>query len=124
MNTQARSTGADLEAWPALPLDAWQDTYATLHMWTQIVGKVRLTLSPPVNHWWHVPLYVTSRGLTTSPIPYHTRFFEIDFDFVDHNLLINTSDGERKIIKLAPRSVADFYKELMATLRSTGIEVE
>src|SRR5436305_14368372 len=112
------------EIWPSLPLDEWKDTYATLHMWAQIVGKVRLTLSPPANHWWHVPLYVTSRGLTTSPIPYRTRFFEIDFDFVDHNLLINTSDGERRISKLAPRSVADFYQELMATLRSTGIEVE
>src|SRR3954463_16770339 len=109
---------ATTDVWPSLPLDEWKDTYATLHMWTQIVGKIRLTLSPPINHWWQVPLYVTSRGLTTSPIPYHTRSFEIDFDFVGHNLLINTSDGERKIIPLVPRSVADFYKELMATLRS------
>src|SRR5205823_12078036 len=70
MNTHARPTGADLDAWPALPLDAWRDTYATLHMWTQIVGKVRTTLSPPVNHWWHSTFYVTARGLTTSPIPY------------------------------------------------------
>jgi hypothetical protein len=113
-----------VEVWPSLPLEEWKDTYATLHMWTQIVGKIRLTLSPPLNHFWQVPLYVTSRGLTTSPIPYQSRSFEIDFDFIDHNLLINTSDGERKIIPLVPRSVADFYQELMAALRSSGIEVK
>ncbi|HEX8891467.1 MAG TPA: DUF5996 family protein [Pyrinomonadaceae bacterium] len=112
------------ETWPSLPLDEWQDTYATLHMWTQIVGKIRLTLSPPINHWWQVPLYVTSRGLTTSTIPYQTRFFEIEFDFVDHNLLIQTSNGDRKSIKLEPRAVADFYKEVMTTLHSIGIEVK
>src|SRR5438067_829957 len=81
------------EAWPALPVEAWQDTAATLQLWTQIVGKVRLALSPPVNHWWHVALYVTARGLTTSPIPYGTRTFQIDFDFLDHQLRITTSDG-------------------------------
>ena len=123
MNTQARSTGADLEAWPALPLDAWRDTYATLHMWTQIVSKVRLALSPPVNHWWHVTLYVTARGLTTSPIPYGMRTFAVSFDFIEHNLLIQTSDGASKALGLFPRSVAEFYHEVMAALRSLNIDV-
>lgn len=112
------------EVWPALPLQEWKDTYATLHMWTQIVGKIRLVQSPPVNHWWQVPLYVTSRGLTTSPIPYETRTFQIDFDFIDHRLLINTSDGVTKTMALEPRSVADFYQELMATLGALQIEVK
>lgn len=123
-NSNLKSNPVKNEAWPSLPLEEWKDTYATLHMWTQIVGKVRLTLSPPVNHWWQVPLYVTARGLTTSAIPYRTRSFQIDFDFIDHQLLINTSAAETKTIALVPRSVADFYQELMATLRSLGIEVE
>ncbi|HXG63460.1 MAG TPA: DUF5996 family protein, partial [Blastocatellia bacterium] len=114
----------DAEAWPSLPLEEWKDTYATLHMWTQIVGKVRLTLSPPINHWWHSALYVTARGLTTSLIPYGTRAFEIDFDFINHNLIINTSAGETRNIVLEPRSVADFYEELMAILRALGIAVQ
>jgi hypothetical protein len=109
--------------WPRLPFAAWQDTYATLHMWTQIVGKIRLVCSPPVNHWWHTTLYVTSRGLTTSPIPYGSRTFTIDFDFIDHRLLITTSAGATQTMALAPRSVADFYRELMAILRTLGIEV-
>jgi Family of unknown function (DUF5996) len=113
-----------VEAWPSLPLEEWKETYATLHMWTQIVGKIRLVQSPVVNHWWQVPLYVSARGLTTSTIPYNTRTFEIDFDFIDHQLNIKTSDGSKKYIPLAPRSVADFYQELMAALRSLGIEVE
>src|SRR5207302_8593795 len=104
--------------WPALPLEAWEPTRATLHMWTQIVGKVRLELSPYMNHWWQVPLYVTARGLTTSPIPYNARIFEVNFDFIDHNLLILTSDGTAKAIPLIARSVADFYQEFMASLRS------
>ena len=112
------------EVWPALPLSEWQDTYYTLHMWTQIVGKIRLMLSPMMNHWWQVPLYVTSRGLTTSPIPYADRNFEIAFDFIAHDLVIHTSDGATKAIALQPRSVADFYQELMATLRSLEIEVK
>ena len=81
------------EVWPALPLDAWRDTYATLHMWTQIVGKTRLALAPPVNHWWQVAQYVTSKGLTTSSIPHGHRTFEVEFDFVDHILLVTVSDG-------------------------------
>lgn len=112
------------ETWPSLPLAAWQDTYATLHMWTQIVGKVRLELTPLVNHWWNVPLYLTARGLTTSPIPYGRRSFAVDFDFLDHRLIVNTSEGLTKTLALAPRSVADFYREFMALLRSLDIAVE
>src|SRR4051812_2115070 len=112
------------QAWPALPLAGWQDTCATLHMWTQIVGKVRLALSPLINHWWEVPLYVTARGLTTSPIPYGTGVFEVHFDFIDHNLHIQTSWAEVAMIRLMPRSVADFYHEFMDTLHSLGIDVK
>ena len=110
-------------AWQPLPLADWQDTYATLHMWTQIVGKIRLTLTPLINHYWNVPLYVTPRGLTTSAIPYQNRIFEIRFDFIEHHLLIQTSDGATRAIALMPRSVADFYEELMTVLRSLDIEV-
>lgn len=116
------SKKASADVWPSLPLEEWRETYATLHMWTQIVGKVRLVLSARINHWWQVPLYVTSRGLTTSPIPHGAGAFEIDFDFIDHRLLINTSDGAEKVLELRPRSVADFYGELMATLGALGIE--
>ena len=112
------------EAWPALPLAEWRDTYATLHMWSQIVGKVRLALSPRVNHWWETPLYVTARGLTTSPIPCDTGNFEIHFDFIEHSLKIDTSRGESRIIPLVPRTVADFYREFMAALRALGITVK
>jgi hypothetical protein len=111
------------ECWPTLLLDSWKDTYATLHMWTQIVGKVRLRLTPLVNHWWNVPLYVTTRGLTTSRIPYGKRAFEIWFDFIRHQLVLETSDGIVKTMPLAPRSVADFYREFVGMLRSAEIEV-
>jgi len=111
-------------AWPALPLSEWADTYATLHMWTQIVGKVRLALSPLVNHWWEVPLYVSARGLTTSPIPYKSGIFEIEFDFIHHYLNVVTSGGKSSSIRLEPRSVADFYTAFMAMLASLGIEVK
>src|SRR4029077_8386335 len=84
------------EVWPALPLQEWQDTYATLHMWTQIVGKVRLAQSPLINHWWEVPLYISARGLTTSAIPYRDGIFEVEFDFLDHNLVIQTSQGQSR----------------------------
>src|SRR5438270_683551 len=97
------------EAWPALPLAEWKDTYATLHMWTQIVGKVRLALSPLVNHWWEVPLYVTARGLTTSPIPYQGEIFEVEFDFLDHKLEVKRSNGDTRTMRLMPQTVADFY---------------
>lgn len=109
--------------WPSLALDEWKDTYATLHLWTQIVGKVRLALSPPVNHWWHVPLYVTARGLTTSPIPHGARTFEIEFDFFAHNLVVRVSDGTVRALPLGPRSVADFYGDFMAALKSLGLGV-
>ncbi len=111
------------DVWPNLPLEAWRDTYATLHMWMQVVGKIRLAQAPMVSHWWQVTLYVTPRGLTTSPIPYGTRMFQIDFDFFDHRLLIQTADGGTRSLALAPRSVAEFYGETMAALRSLGIEV-
>ena len=112
------------DSWPELPLEAWQDTYATLHMWTQIVGKVRLALSPRINHWWEVPLYVNARGLTTSAIPYGGRIFEVQFDFIDHKLIIQTSWGSSIILALKRQSVADFYAEFMSALRSLGIVVK
>jgi Family of unknown function (DUF5996) len=112
------------ECWPALPLNSWNDTYATLHLWTQIVGKVRLRLTPVVNHWWNIPLYVTARGLTTSRIPYGKRAFELCFDFIRHQLVLETSDGLLKALPLEPRSVAEFYQEFMELLRSAEIEVK
>ena len=114
------------EPWPALPFAEWQKTCETLHMWTQIAGKIRLALTPPINHWWHVPLYVNARGLTTSAIPYPkdiSRSFEITFDLIDHDLHILTSEGTSKTLPLISRSVADFYQELMTSLNSLGIEV-
>lgn len=109
--------------WPALPLAEWQDTYATLHMWTQVVGKIRLKLSPPANHWWQVTLYVTARGLTTSTIPYGDRTFQIDFDFIDHMLVVRTAEGDVRTLPLVPQSVAVFYRALMAALASLNINV-
>ena len=109
------------EAWPPLPLAAWAATRDTLHMWTQIAGKVRLALSPHVNHWWQVPLYVSARGLTTSPIPYGDVIFEIEFDFIDHLLRVTTNRAENKTMCLCPRTVADFHAEFMALLRSLDI---
>ena len=111
-------------AWPELILEDWQDTLATLHMWTQIVGKIRLETTPLVNHWWNVPLYVSARGLTTSPMPYGDRIFEIEFDFIDHKLRIDRSDGARTKLNLRPQTVADFYKKLMDTLDRLGIHVK
>jgi len=111
------------ECWPALPLESWRDTYATLHMWTQIVGKIRLRLTPLVNHWWNVPLYVTSRGLTTSCIPYRDRSFELRFDFIHHQLVLETSGAIVKMIPLRPFAVADFYRECFDMLRSADINV-
>ncbi len=109
--------------WPSLPLAAWQDTYSTLHRWTQIVGKIRLALAPKLNHWWQSTLYITPRGLTTSSIPYENRTFQINFDFLDHQLEIQTSDGITKRMALAPYSVADFYQKVMGILSEMGIEV-
>jgi hypothetical protein len=110
-------------SWPELPLNSWRDTYVTLHMWTQVIGKIRLAQAPLINHWWQVPLYVTSRGLTTSPIPYGHRSFQIDFDFIDHRLNILTSDGADENLPLRPMTVADFYRALIERLRSLGLEV-
>ncbi|MBV9609616.1 MAG: hypothetical protein JO187_08670 [Acidobacteria bacterium] len=111
------------EAWPPLPLEDWKPTYHNLHMWTQIVGKVRMELTPKMNHWWNVTLYVTTRGLTTSPIPYGNLTFQIDFDFNRHQLTIEGCDGNTKSLALEPRTVADFYSEFMSALESMGIEV-
>jgi hypothetical protein len=112
------------EAWPALPLADWQPTLDTLHMWTQVVGKVRLALAPPANHWWQVPLYVSAHGLTTSPIPTPDGIFEIEFDFVAHALRITTSWDQSRMMPLAPQTVADFYQNFMALLKSLGISVK
>jgi len=109
--------------WPALPFAEWKDTAITLHMWTQIVGKIRLTLTPWTNHSWHVTLYVTSRGLTTSPIPHGVCTFEIQFDFINHQLLVDKSDGARRKLELKPQSVADFYRTLMRTLEDLDLPV-
>jgi Family of unknown function (DUF5996) len=109
------------DTWPALPLDEWQDTYDTLHMWTQIVGKVRLGLAPRQNHWWNCALYVNTRGLATSPIPYRGQAFELNFNFIDHRLELRTSSDTKRAISLKPKTVAEFYRELFSTLREAGI---
>jgi len=112
------------QRWPALPLAEWKDTYATLHMWTQIVGKIRLALSPPINHFWGTTFYVTARGLTTSPMPYRNGTVAINFDFISHTLEIVTSLGETRSFRLVPRTVAEFYFELMSALHSLGIDAK
>jgi Family of unknown function (DUF5996) len=112
------------QRWPALPYDEWRDTYATLHMWSQIVGKIAVALAPPVNHSWAVTLRVTARGLMTLPLPHGMRSLTMEFDFIDHQLIIRTTDGEQRAVALAPRSVADFYREVMATLTSMALPVK
>lgn len=124
MHSDSSHKASRIEQWPSLNFDAWKDTCATLHRWMQIVGKIRLAQTAWVNHSWHVPLYVTVRGLTTSPIPYGARTFQIDFDFVDHRLLIQASDGAVNTIALRPCSVADFYAELMLKLTELGLDVK
>ena len=124
MGNEAVSVNSPGEGWPPLHVAEWQATRDTLHMWTQIVGKTRLALSPRLNHWWEVPLYVNVRGLTTSPVPYDGGVFEIQFDFNAHKLLIETSGGARKSLDLVPKSVADFYAEMMEALHSLGIAVK
>ena len=114
---------AEASVWPEAPREGWLETAGTLQMWSQIVGKVRLARSPRENHWWHVAFYLTARGLTTSPIPDGSRAFQIDFDFIDHRLVIATSDGLREVIPLAATSVADFYAEVMARLAALGIDI-
>jgi len=108
--------------WPDLPFSEWADTCTTLHLWTQVVGKIRLAHAPMVNHWWQVPLYVTCRGLTTSPIPCGGESFQIDFDFIDHSLRLQTSKGASETVALGARTVADFYTEVMGRLRGLGLE--
>jgi Family of unknown function (DUF5996) len=109
-------------AWPDLPLNAWRNTYDTLHMWAQIVGKTRLALAPMENHWWQVPLYVTVRGLTTSPMPHRNTSFSVDFDFISHELIVQTSSGARRSLSLAPMTVADFFAQYLQALHGLGIE--
>src|SRR6266446_7468565 len=125
MSEPSKSGMSDLpECWPALPLETWKDTYATLHMWTQIVGKVRLALTPLVNHWWNVSLYVNARGLTTSAIPWGKGVFKMQFDFLEHRLVLETNDGLVNTLPLGPRSVAEFYGEFLELLQSAGIQVK
>lgn len=124
MPTPSPASTRSSEIWPALALEDWKPTYHNLHMWTQIVGKVRLALTPRINHWWNVPLYVTARGLTTSPIPYNKDAFEIQFDFIDHKLRVDRCDGLEKSLPLEPRTVAEFYQQFMSLLDAMGIHVE
>jgi hypothetical protein len=109
--------------WPEFPTSFLPDTHATLHMWLQIVGKIRLALAPPLNHWWGVALYLTARGLTTSPMPYSGDTFEITFDFIAHQLIIETSDGRTRTVALVPQTVADFYSQTMRALADLRIDV-
>ena len=113
----------ETDRWPDLNFASWRDTAATLQLWTQIVGKVRLALTPWVNHSWHVPLYVTARGLGTSPVPFGQELLEIDFDFLSHQLLLRTSAGQERALALEPRSVADFYFRVLGLLREIGVAV-
>ena len=113
-------TSPSVEVWPPLPQSEWSDTCLTLQLWLQVVGKVRLALMPAINHSWNVTLYPTVRGLTTAPMPYGTRMLQIDFDFVEHVLQIETCDGERRTIPLKPMTVASFYAQFMAALDSLG----
>jgi hypothetical protein len=112
------------EIWPALPYESWKDTYATLHMWTQVVGKVALAQAPPLNHSWAIAFQVTSRGLLTRSLSYGPRTFAIEFDFIDHVLVIRASDGVTRTIRLEPKTVADFYREVMAALRDMALPVK
>lgn len=118
------SAGISAEQWPELPLAQWKDTYATLHMWTQIVGKIRLACTPKINHWWNSTYYITPRGMTTSTMYRDGGAFQIDFDFIDHLLRFETSSGRRADIELTSKTTATFYREVMETLDALGIEVE
>ncbi len=117
-------THAKATSWPPLPYEEWKDTLATLHLWTQVVGKIRLAQAPWTNHSWHVPFYVTSRGLTTSPIPYGTRTFEMVFDFLDHELRILTGEGAVESVRLVEQPVADFYRDVLGRLGALGLDIE
>ena len=124
MQPDSSNRSAHAGSWPSLPYVAWKDTYATLHLWTQVVGKIRLVSMPWTNHSWHAALYVTAYGLTTSPMPYRERTFQIDFDFIEHRLLIRTGEGAMRTVALRPRSVADFHEELFAKLGTLGLDVK
>ena len=114
---------SDAPRWPALPLDAWRDTYATLHMWMQVVGKVCLALTPPTNHFWNIAFQITARGLTTPAMYAGSRVLTMTFDFLDHQLVVQSSDGRTERIPLAPRTVAEFYRTVMETLRRLDVDV-
>ena len=114
----------DENRWPPLPYEAWAGTYATLHMWTQVVGKIALAQSPPLNHSWGVALRLTPRGVSTQLLPHGDRSFTVGFDFIDHALRIETTDGDRRSLRLEPRSVAEFYRDVMATLRDMRLPVK
>src|SRR5215471_12419750 len=114
---------ADQRGWPLFPVDGWEQTGVSLHLWSQIVGKTRMTFSPPLNHYWHVPLYVSAHGLTTSAIPYHAELFELEFDFLSHQLDIRTSWSYSCLVPLRPTSVAEMYADIMAALGELGIDV-
>jgi hypothetical protein len=120
----ADRSGITVEAWPSLPLEAWSETYKSLHLWTQIVGKIRLAQSPWINHSWHATLYVTARGLTTSPVPCGGRMFQIDFDFIDHRLVLQSTDGRAGGFPLEPRPVAAFYSLLTGEMRKLDLHVK
>ena len=122
-NGMKMSSANKTDPWPALPFAEWRDTCASLHMWTQIAGKIRMSLAPAVNHWWHVVLYVTCRGLSTSNIPYGNGAFQIDFDLLNHRLFVGTSEGATRTVDLEPMSVAAFYDRLLSTLGELGIDV-
>jgi Family of unknown function (DUF5996) len=117
-------TAMNDEIWPALPYNAWRDTYATLHMWSQIVGKVTVALAPPINHSWAISMHLTARGLTTQNLSHGNRSFRMEFDFIAHQLVIRTADGDERALPLRPRSVADFYREVMDTLNSMALPVK
>ncbi|HEU4597691.1 MAG TPA: DUF5996 family protein [Pyrinomonadaceae bacterium] len=122
--SNTESERADGGVWPDLPLEEWRETKDTLHMWTQVVGKIRLAQTPLVNHWWNVPLYLSARGLTTSAMPYGARAFEMEFDFIEHQLVIKCDDGATQAVSLVPRTVAAFYAEVMSALRALDLEVK
>lgn len=124
MSDSTQPSSSREQRWPALRVDEWSDTRDTLHMWTQVVGKIRLVQSPLVNHWWNVTLYVSPRGLTTSAIPHRQGIFEIEFDFIDHQLHLRTSEGGTRQIPLVPKPVAEFYAELTQALADLDIDVE
>lgn len=121
--TDSHPSPSGSDPWPSLAVDDWTDTRNTLHMWTQIIGKIRLARAPVVNHWWQVPLYVTARGLSTSAIPHDEGLFDIEFDFVDHQLHIRSTSGEQRRVALEPKSVAAFYRETMTALGELGLRV-